>query len=286
MTRLFRAFSLTVIAFFAFSLSLFLSLSSAYAIQLQYNFKEKTVYKTIQKMSAQGSMVMGEEGEIPIGINGNFTELIRVKSVEENGDMTLIFEYTPDSFLVSFGDQSQQMPSEKMRFQIKIDKRGKLIEHKNLSENSSGGDVFDISDIFATFLRFPEEEIQKGDEWTISEAKASPFGIDSTGKLLGFEEINSHNCAKIKTTATMPLTASDAQMRDLTEQGISVSGSQQVEYTSYFSTDLGVLLKGSGKIVTKTDFFMNGESVGNMLIIGEINESLVDVKPEEEFEED
>lgn len=280
--RWFRWFRLSLMLI----LSFVISLTSAYAIQLQYNFKEKTVYKTIQKMSGEGSMVMGGGEEINIRLNGSFTELVRVKSVDENGNMTLMFEYTSDSFVVSIADQSQQIPSEKMKFQLKISKSGKLLDFKNLSEKSAEGEILDVSDIFATFLRFPEADIQKGDEWTISEAQSSPFGIEATGKLVGFEEIENHNCAKIKTNATMPLNMNEFQMQELEAAGVTAEGSQQVEYTSYFSTDWGVLLKGSGRMITKTEFFMNGISIGNMVMFADVNENLVDVKPEEEFEEE
>jgi hypothetical protein len=132
-----------------------------------------------------------------------------------------------------------------------------------------------------------------GEEWNISiserENQLLPAGSKITSKLIGFEEIEGHDCAKIITSAIMPLSLipeiqapnlKSKGAKDAKDKDMGLEGSQQVkfEYTSYFATDLGVLLKGSGKISVKAEYLTKSKSVGSAEIVGDVSDLLMDIQ--------
>lgn len=286
MIRLLILTTMAILMFAAF-------LDPTYAIQLQYNLKENATYKWVNKISTKGSVII-DKAAVDFKINGSSTQTISVLSIEANGDLTLMNDFTIDSLVFSVAGESERMASKSFKFKAKLTKSGKMLEVKNLSERPAGIEYYNPLGTFTTFFQFPERDIQVGEEWNISiserENQILPAGSKVTSKLIGFEEIEGHDCAKIITSAIMPLSLiPEIQMPNLKSKGakgakdakdMGLEGSQQVkfEYTSYFATDLGVLLKGNGRISVKAEYLTKSKSVGSAEMVGDVSDLLMDIQ--------
>jgi hypothetical protein len=133
---------------------------------------------------------------------------IRVDSISENGDITLVNSLEDYKFHSKmFNRDTTLIMTNLLNRDIRtvISKRGKMIENKLLDTIGSGKDITDkgnsLFNIFKEITTFPDQELKFGDTWTddrtdTTQGTQMVTRTNLVYTLLGIEVKNGHTCFK------------------------------------------------------------------------------------------
>jgi len=252
-------------------LVLAVSVSQAGAVTLRYKFKsgETHAYKTTMK--GRGEMGLGGLAEsMRMEMSIEMVTAQKVLSVGDGGHSAQIEQRVKPGgkMVVTFAGNSTPTEIPQERVLLTMDTRGRVLK---LTVAGTGGGAVPGASMqgmdwaqMAAAMAFPEKDVKVNEVWetnaAVDVATGAKMKVQARSRLLGLETYKGRQCARIRTSFSIPLDTLLPQMMPQGGPAPEMGGQVTGLVVWYFDHVSGLVIDESGKVtVQSTTSFTMGE---------------------------
>ena len=206
-------------------------------------------------ISGSGTITMLGE-DTAVTIRGRFMRSERALSVVRPGVWEVQIAIEQPSLILRAGDSQESLAVHPPAMTQVISDRGQVLEVRREEPAPAAVNAPGVGEVMRPLFELiqqeglPEQPLKPGDKWVAKAKLKMPDGSETEvaqqSELLGFEQAAGLECARIRSTADLPLQRKLPP--DPLGMTVTMAGTQHIETTSLLAYDQGVLVRQENAI--------------------------------------